>query len=157
MAFLSFIGRVLFVSVFILSSWREINEFGLDGGQAARALRPKLNLYSKHVLTQTGIKLPEVEIKHLVAGTIALKGVGSLLFIFGSSLGAYLLLLHQAIVTPILYDFYNYDADKKEHALLFDKFTQNLALFGALVVFIGMKNSMARRSAKKKSRKQKTG
>ncbi|KAL9271352.1 Coatomer subunit zeta-2-like protein [Drosera capensis] len=134
-----------------------INEFGLDGGPAARALRPKLNLYSKHVLTQTGIKLPEVEIKHLVAGTIVLKGVGSLLFIFGSSLGAYLLLIHQAIVTPILYDFYNHDADKKEHALLFVKFTQNLALFGALVVFIGMKNSMTRRSAKKKSPKQKTG
>lgn len=32
-----------------------------------------------------------MQIKHLVAATIALKGLGSLLFIFGSSFGAYLL------------------------------------------------------------------
>lgn len=33
-------------------------------------------------------------------------------------------LLHQAIVSPILYDFYNYDVEKKEFAQLFSKFTQ---------------------------------
>ncbi|CAI9774542.1 unnamed protein product [Fraxinus pennsylvanica] len=41
-----------------------------------------------------------------------MKGFGSLLFIFGSSLGAGILLLHQLIAAPILYDFYNYDADR---------------------------------------------
>lgn len=94
--------------------------------------------------------------KHLVLGGILLKGLGSFLFVFGSSFGAYLLLLHQAIASPILYDFYNYDADKKEFAQLFVKFTQNLALLGALLFFIGMKNSMPRRSAKKKAPKTKT-
>lgn len=87
-----------------------------------------------------------------------MKGLGGLLFIFGSSLGAYLLLLHQAIVTPILYDFYNYDVDKTEFAQLFVKFTESLALFGALLFFIGMKNSMPRRPLKKKvAPKAKTG
>jgi len=33
-------------------------------------------------------------------------------------------LLHQAITTPILYDFYNYDVEKKEYTQLFLKFTQ---------------------------------
>lgn len=95
-----------------------------------------------------------LQMKLLVAAAIALKGVGGLLFVFGSSLGAYLLvrnncslriyhliwlndkrkpfklyeilfqLLHQAVATPILYDFYNYDVDKKEFSLLFSKFTQ---------------------------------
>ena len=32
--------------------------------------------------------------------------------------------IHQAIATPILYDFYNYDVDKKEFAQLLVKFTQ---------------------------------
>lgn len=97
------------------------------------------------------------QIKHLVAAAIVLKGVGGLLFIFGSSLGAFLLvcslslstlfswpvhgdqhwplnnvflryvslqLLHQAVASPILYDFYNYDAEKKEFNQLFLKFTQ---------------------------------
>ncbi|KAL9252576.1 hypothetical protein AKJ16_DCAP04271 [Drosera capensis] len=157
MAFLSFVGRVLFVSVFILAAWQEFNEFGVDGGPAAKALRPKFNVFSKHVSSQTGLELPPVQIRHLVAVTIALKGIGSLLFIFGSSLGAYLLALHQALATPILYDFYNYDADKREYTQLFVKFTQNLALLGALLFFIGMKNSIPRRSAKKKAPKQKTG
>lgn len=33
-------------------------------------------------------------------------------------------LLHQAVATPILYDFYNYDAEKKDFNQLFLKFTQ---------------------------------
>ncbi|XAR57390.1 hypothetical protein NMG60_11025522 [Bertholletia excelsa] len=155
MAFLSFLGRVLFVSVFILSAWQEFNEFGVDGGPAAKSLRPKFNVFRKHVSAHTGLQVPPVEIKYLVAAAIAMKGLGSLLFIFGSSLGAYLLLLHQALATPILYDFYNYDVDKKEFAVLFVKFTQSLALLGALFFFIGMKNAMPRRM-KKKTPKTKT-
>ncbi|PON33343.1 HR-like lesion-inducer [Parasponia andersonii] len=156
MAFVSFVGRVLFVSVFVLSAWQEFNDFGTDGGPAAKSLKPKFHVFSNHLSTQTGVKVPEVEIKHLVAAAIALKGLGSLLFIFGSSFGAYLLLLHQAIVTPILYDFYNYDVEKKEFTQLFPKFTQNLALFGALLFYIGMKNSIPRRQLRKKAPKAKT-
>ncbi|OAY28069.1 uncharacterized protein LOC110601731 [Manihot esculenta] len=155
MAFVSFVGRVLFASVFILSAWQEFNEFGIDGGPAAKTFAPKFKVFSRHVSSHTGFQVPPVEMKHAVAAAIAVKGVGSLLFIFGSSLGAYLLLVHQAIVTPILYDFYNYDADKKEFNQLFMKFTQNLSLFGALLFFIGMKNSIPRRQLKKKPQKSK--
>ncbi|KDP40301.1 hypothetical protein JCGZ_02299 [Jatropha curcas] len=156
MAFISFVGRVLFASVFILSAWQEFNEFGIDGGPAAKSFSPKFRVFSRHVSSHTGFKVPPFEMKHAVAAAIAMKGVGGLLFIFGSSLGAYLLLLHQAIVTPILYDFYNYDVDKKEFNQLFTKFTQNLALFGALLFFIGMKNSIPRRQLRKKAPKSKT-
>ncbi|GMP77402.1 hypothetical protein CsSME_00033685 [Camellia sinensis var. sinensis] len=156
MAFVSFLGRVLFASVFILSAWQEFNEFGVDGGPAAESLTPKFNVFSKHLSVQTGLQVPDIEIKFLVVAAIAMKGLGSLLFIFGSSLGAFLLLLHQAIATPIFYDFYNYDVDKKEYAQLFVKFSQSLSLLGALLFFIGMKNSMPRR-LKKKAPKTKTG
>ncbi|KAL1804021.1 hypothetical protein DCAR_0935710 [Daucus carota subsp. sativus] len=150
MAFLSFFGRVLFVSVFILSAWQEFQDFGEDGGAAAKSLSPKFHTASKHFTTRTGLKVPDFEIKIAVAAVIAFKGVGGLLFIFGSTIGATLLLVQQAFVTPILYDFYNYDLDKAEFAQLFVKFTQNLALFGALLFFIGMKNSLPRRTIKKK-------
>ncbi|CAO2820936.1 unnamed protein product [Amaranthus hypochondriacus] len=156
MAFMSFVGRVLFVSVFILSAWQEFNDFGGDGGPAARALGPKFHVFSKHVVLHAGVKLPQVEMKHLIAASIALKGVGSLLFIIGSSFGAYLLILHQVLATPILYDFYNYDPEHKEFAQLFVKFTQSLSSIGALLLFIGMKNSMPRRQLKKKAPKSKT-
>ncbi|KAF8401859.1 hypothetical protein HHK36_012806 [Tetracentron sinense] len=140
MAFASFLGRVLFASVFILSAWQEFNEFGVDGGPAAKVLKPKFNVFTNHVTSNLGVQVPEIEIKHLVAVAAALKGIGSILFIFGSSLGANLLLLYQMIATPILYDFYNYDIEEKEFTQLFIKFTQSMALFGALLFFIEFLN-----------------
>ncbi|KAI3756734.1 hypothetical protein L1987_56557 [Smallanthus sonchifolius] len=157
MAFLSFVGRVLFVSVFVLSAWQEFNEFGVDGGSVAKSLTPKFNVLSKHFTTHTGFQVPDFEIKFLVAGAIALKALGSLLFVFGSTIGATLLILHQLIATPILYDFYNYDIEKKEFLNLFIKFAQSLALLGGLLFFVGMKNSTPRRSSTtKKAAKTKT-
>ncbi|CAA0806661.1 HR-like lesion-inducing protein-related [Striga hermonthica] len=141
MAFMSFLGRLLFVSVFALSAYQEFNKFGADGGPTAKNLRSNFNVF---------------DTKHLILGAIAMKGVGSLLFVFGSSLGASILLLYQAISASILYDFYNYDADKKEFAQLFVEFMQSLALIGALLFFIGMKNSKAKRLLKKKATKAKT-
>jgi len=157
MAFVSFLGRVLFASVFILSAWQEFNEFGVDGGPAAKSLGPKFHVFQKHVSTNTGLQVPDLEMKILVGASIGMKALGGLLFIFGSSLGAYLLLLHQAIATSILYDFYNYELDTKEFAQLFIKFTQSLALLGALFFFIGMKNSMPRRTLRRKAPKTKSG
>ncbi|XP_059660380.1 uncharacterized protein LOC132306826 [Cornus florida] len=149
MAFASFLGRVLFASVFILSAYQEFNEFGTTGGPAAEALKPKFNVFTQHVTSKAGIEIPQIEIKHLVAAAMTLKGIGGIFFIFGSSLGAYLLLLHQMIATPILYDFYNYEIDEREFTQLFIKFTQNMALFGALLFFIGMKNTMMIRRPRK--------
>lgn len=100
--------------------------------------------------------MPHVELKHVIAATIALKGLGGLLFILSSTFGAYLLLLNLALVTPIVYDFYNYDMEKAEFVQLFAKFTHDLALFGALLFFLGMKNTIPKRQAKKKAPKAKT-
>ncbi|KAK5803100.1 uncharacterized protein LOC108454720 [Gossypium arboreum] len=156
MALVSFIGRVLFASVFILSAWQEFNEFGVDGGPAVKELRPKFNVFSKTVSSHTWLQVPEFDIKYVVAAAVAFKGVGSILFTCGSTVGAYLLVLHQLILTPIVYDFYNYEKEKKEFGLLFTKFSQNLALLGALLFFIGMKNSIPTRQLKKKAPKTKT-
>lgn len=98
-----------------------------------------------------GVAVPHIELKHVIAATIGLKGLGSLLFILSSSLGAYLLLLYLALITPIIHDFYNYDMEKAEFAGLFAKFTQDLALIGALLFFLGMKNSIPKRQGGKKS------
>eukprot|EP00252_Welwitschia_mirabilis_P015770 TRINITY_DN349_c0_g1_i1.p1 TRINITY_DN349_c0_g1~~TRINITY_DN349_c0_g1_i1.p1 ORF type:complete len:128 (-),score=26.99 TRINITY_DN349_c0_g1_i1:33-416(-) len=95
------------------------------------------------------------QMKHLWMAAIALEGLGGILFIFGSTLGAYLLLTFLAIMTPIKYDFYNYDVAKPEYVTEFMEFLKNLALFGALLFFVGMKNSFAKKP-KKKTVKSKT-
>ncbi|XP_076882315.1 uncharacterized protein LOC143530746 [Bidens hawaiensis] len=124
MSFISFFGRVLFVSFFVLSAWQEFNEFGFDGGQATKTLERKFSKFSKHITTLTGFKLLDFEINLLVIASIILKVVGSLIFIFGNRFGAFLLIVHQLIATPILYDFYNYDMERKAFTQLFIKFTQ---------------------------------
>ncbi|XP_057438568.1 uncharacterized protein LOC130730546 [Lotus japonicus] len=156
MAVESFLGRVLFASVFILAAYQEFNQYGVDGGPAAKSIKPKFDALIHQVHSHVSFQLPGIDMKYIVAGAIALKGIGGLLFILGSSFGAFLLLLHQMIATPMLYDFYNYDADDKEFTQLFIKFTQHMALSGALLFFIGMKNSIPRRQPKKKAPKTKT-
>ncbi|KAK1265957.1 hypothetical protein QJS04_geneDACA000345 [Acorus gramineus] len=150
MGFFSFAGRVLFASVFLLSAYLEFNEFGVDGGPAAKAFTPKFNQFKDHVTTFAGFPVPEVEVNHIIAASIALKGVGGLLFILSSSFGAYLLLLQLLVVTPIMCDFYNFDKDKQESIQLLVKFTENLALVGALLYFLAMKNLIPKRQPKKK-------
>ncbi|XP_020591226.1 uncharacterized protein LOC110032055 [Phalaenopsis equestris] len=157
MGFVSFAGRVLFASIFLLSAYQEIIEFGNDGGPAAKALRPKFNQLTRHVASHLGVVAPHIDMKHVIATTIALKGLGGLLFIFSSTFGAYLLLLYLAFITPIVYDFYNFDIERPEFVQLFIKFTQNLALFGSLLFFLGMKNATPKRQPKKKVPKTKTG
>ncbi|RVW67083.1 hypothetical protein CK203_063179 [Vitis vinifera] len=132
------------------------DEFGVDGGPAAKELIPKFTVIKQHISSKLGLGVPNIDVRNLVATTIVLKGLGGILFVFGSSFGAYLLLLHLAITTPLLYDFYNYELNKPEFHLLLPEFLQSIALFGALLFFLGMKNCIPRRQLKKKIPKTKT-
>ncbi|KAJ3689363.1 hypothetical protein LUZ61_018527 [Rhynchospora tenuis] len=155
MGFISFVGRVFFASVFLLSAYQEFVEFGEDGGPALKALRPKYDALSNNVMVHTGVKLPEFELKHVIATAIVLKGFGGLLFILSSYVGAFLLAIYLAFSTPVLYDFYNYPPESSEYGQLFSKFILNSAFLGAVCFFWGMKNSITMR-LQKKSPKSKT-
>ncbi|XP_074566363.1 uncharacterized protein LOC141822969 [Curcuma longa] len=84
-------------------------------------------------LEQRKVTLERSTMKHVVSAAIAIKGLGGLFY----SSSAVLLerifwsLLYLTFVTPILFDFYNYDIQNPEFVELFAKFTQNLALSGA--------------------------
>jgi uncharacterized membrane protein YphA (DoxX/SURF4 family) len=155
MGFISFIGRVTFSAIFILAAWQKIQDFGDDGGSALKTLEPKLDLFKNHVFETLHFKVPPVETKHLLMGAIALEGFGGLLFTVGSSVGAYLLLIFLAAVTPIVHDFYNYDLSSPEYIHQFNQFLKNLALFGALLFFLGMRNSTYRQIRRKQPAKSK--
>jgi uncharacterized membrane protein YphA (DoxX/SURF4 family) len=152
MGFFSFLGRVLFASLFILSAWQMFN----DGGPAAKELAPKLDLVKAHLSSRLGVTLPKIEVRQVVATIIALKGVGGLLFVIGNTFGAYLLASYLVVFGPILYDFYNYGPQERHFSLLLTEFLQSVALFGALLFFIGMKNSTpAKKNLKKRTPKPK--
>uniref|UniRef100_A0A804RJS4 Nicotiana lesion-inducing like n=1 Tax=Zea mays TaxID=4577 RepID=A0A804RJS4_MAIZE len=131
-------------------------EFGNDGGPAAKTLKPKFNLFVKLVSKNTGLGVPHIDIKTVIAATMFLKGFGGLLFIVSSSFGAFLLLIYLAFITPIVYDFYNHEMESTLFVDLFFKFIQNLAFMGALLFFLGMKNSIPKRRSKGRTTKTKT-
>ncbi|VAI09994.1 unnamed protein product [Triticum turgidum subsp. durum] len=103
MGFVSFAGRVLFASVFLLSAYQEFTEFGTDGGPAAKNLQPKFNSFTKNISVHLGVVVPHVELKHVIAATIGLKGLGGLLFIVSSSFGAYLLVCTDLLLRCIVF------------------------------------------------------
>ncbi|KAE9453052.1 hypothetical protein C3L33_15051, partial [Rhododendron williamsianum] len=94
MGFSSFLGRVFFASLFILSAWQMFDEFGTDGGPAAKELSPKLAVVQRFLTSKLG-----EGVTYFVAASMVLKGLGGALFVFGSSLGAYLLVGLSALST----------------------------------------------------------
>uniref|UniRef100_A0ACD5UV25 Uncharacterized protein n=1 Tax=Avena sativa TaxID=4498 RepID=A0ACD5UV25_AVESA len=132
------------------------SEFGSDGGPAAKSLKPKFNIFVKQVSSNIGMAVPHIDIKTVIAATMFLKAFGGLLLIISSSFGAFLLLIYLAFITPVVYDFYNYEMESQQFVQLFTQFSQNLALFGALLFFLGMKNSIPRRHSKRRAVKAKT-
>ncbi|XP_047058705.1 uncharacterized protein LOC124665903 [Lolium rigidum] len=156
MGVLSLVGRVLFASIFLLSAYHEDSEFGSDGGPAAKYLEPKFNVFVKQVSTSTGMAVPHVEIKSVILATMYIRVFGGLMFILYSSVGAFLLLVYLVFITPVVYDFYHYKMESPQFVQLFTQFSQNLALCGALVFFLGMKSSIPRRYSKRRIVKSKT-
>ncbi|PPS18056.1 hypothetical protein GOBAR_AA02518 [Gossypium barbadense] len=169
MGFASFAGRVFFASIFILSAWqihniskyrtgwlvlvdkampysekkmnsgimKWFNEFGVDGGPAAKELIPKLDLAKKHISSQLHVNLPDIEVRQLVATAIILKGLGAILFVFGHGFGALLLVFRNAFIPIVLF------------------LGICVAQCGALIFFVGMKNSMPKRQLRRKAPKRK--
>ncbi|KAG4907231.1 hypothetical protein JHK82_055892 [Glycine max] len=139
-----------------ITTYDRFNEFDANGGPISKELIPKLTVVKKNLSSKLGVALPDIDARQFIATIIFLKGVGGILFVFGSTFGSFLLLLHLAITTPLLYDFYNYRPGKPKYNQLLNDFLLNTALFGALLFFIGMKNSIPRSQLRKKTPKAKT-
>ncbi|KAK6914068.1 HR-like lesion-inducer [Dillenia turbinata] len=148
MGFISFLGRLLFASLFILSAWQMFNDFGIDGGPAAKEFKFKFDIMDKYLTSKLGISLPQIDARHLVAATIALNGIGGFLFVFGNLSGAFLLLLS---ASPPLVALYKNDFGSPDFYTSLDENLTRIALFGALLFFVGMKNSLTRRQLRKKN------
>ncbi|KAE8664543.1 HR-like lesion-inducing protein-related isoform 1 [Hibiscus syriacus] len=87
------------------------NEFGVDGGPAAKELIPKLDDAKKHISSRFHVNFPDIEVRQLVSTAIILKGLGAIVFVFGHGLGAF---LSTWWLAPLLHDFYNYSSDEPD-------------------------------------------
>eukprot|EP00898_Chlorokybus_atmophyticus_P008617 jgi/Chlat1/8757/Chrsp9S08564 len=133
MALTAFVGRVLFSAIFVISGLMKLSLYDAkSGGPVVQAMIPKLETFSQHF---GGIPIPEV--KYLLLIAIFLELVGGLLFIFGSSVGAYFLILFTIGVTPVMHNFWDFEKDTPEQQAEINNFMKNLALVGALLFFLG--------------------
>lgn len=117
----------LFISLMCYVHLHRFDEFGTDGGPAAKELSPKLAVVQRFLTSKLGEGVPKIDVSlffyflcflvslvalfmlrlassvvnlirtffiqvsYVVAASVVLKGLGGALFVFGSSLGAYLL------------------------------------------------------------------
>ncbi|MCH84798.1 HR-like lesion-inducing protein [Trifolium medium] len=70
------------------------NDFDATGGPISKELIPKLTVVRKNLSSKLGVAIPDFNVSYVrqVAATIIfLKGVGGILFVFGSTFGSFLL------------------------------------------------------------------
>eukprot|EP00850_Spirogloea_muscicola_P005626 SM000026S08875 [mRNA] locus=s26:220185:221600:+ [translate_table: standard] len=151
MGAVAFLGRVFFAAIFVLAAWQKTVDFGSDGGPALKGMEPKLEAFRGHITRLLNVQVPEVDPKLLLITAVVLEGLGGILFTLGSNLGALLLLLFLVAVTPIMHDFYNFEPTSQEFTQEFIQFLKNLSLFGALLFYLGLRNSAARSLARRKA------
>lgn len=132
------------------------NEFGEDGGPAAKELAPKVAGLQEFLESNLGAGAPKIDVRHVVAAFMALKGLGGLLLVFGSFTGAVLLICYLIIATPLLHDVSRLNLGEAQYFPVLQELLQCVAFLGALLFFMGMKNSINRRLPKKKVLKSKT-
>jgi len=53
------------------------SEFGVDGGPAAKSLRPKFDVFSRHVSAQTGLQVPDVEVRNVFISLLSSSTIGN--------------------------------------------------------------------------------
>ncbi|KAG2247101.1 hypothetical protein Bca4012_089934 [Brassica carinata] len=91
-------GRIVFSFAFIVSAWREYDDertwlvFNLNGEEAAE----------EYIILGIVMKA-----KYIIGLGIMMKLYGGISFLSSTYPGALILLIYQAILSPVLYDLYN--------------------------------------------------
>ncbi|CAF2153325.1 unnamed protein product [Brassica napus] len=91
-------GRIVFAFAFIVSAWREYDDerawlvFNLNGEEAAE----------EYIILGIVMKA-----KYIIGLGIMMKLYGGISFLSSTYPGALILLIYQAILSPVLYDLYN--------------------------------------------------
>jgi len=147
----AFVGRVMVALLFIASFYDKYENFGSDGGNTVKLMSPKVAFAKNQVETflseklGSNVKFPPIEDKHLLMIAMFLEGAGAVLYIFGSSVGASMLILFLLGVTPIMHDFWNVaDLSSPDFQIQQIMFLKNLAIGGALFSFVAMKSQMVK-------------
>ncbi|KAI5058299.1 hypothetical protein GOP47_0026469 [Adiantum capillus-veneris] len=104
-------GRVLFTTAFFLGVWLKL----IHEETYLQKMDPMIAIL-RSCMTSNGVLGPALQSKYLLNATIVFQGLATSLFLFGSSFGAYLLLiLMVAGIVCDLCDFPNHDLSSRDY------------------------------------------
>ncbi|GAB4850964.1 hypothetical protein Ancab_030260 [Ancistrocladus abbreviatus] len=96
------------------------NDFGVDGGPAAKELIPRFTAVQKHLTSNLGFRLPDIDVDQVERSPLILTYIVLL---------AQVKLLHLAFSTPVPCDFCKYDMSQPEFFRLLNVFVQVMSTF----------------------------
>mmetsp|Transcript_3035 Transcript_3035/g.5503 ORF Transcript_3035/g.5503 Transcript_3035/m.5503 type:complete len:155 (-) Transcript_3035:2016-2480(-) len=140
MGMFGFLGRLAFAFLFISSGVQKLQTFEpQSGGPVAENILPYIQKAVADVSTFAQLSIQLDDIKPLVPALFAtacgLEILGGVLFIFGSRIGAVMLMLFLLSVTPVMHAFWDPSLEAEQQQSQMIQFFKNVALFGALMVY----------------------
>jgi uncharacterized membrane protein YphA (DoxX/SURF4 family) len=137
-------GRLLFAFLFLSSGAQKLSTFNLStGGPTMDFMAPKLDqaLAGIEKFAGQSLNVPKSFYVYALGAAIFLELAGGVLFVLGSRLGAWLLILFLASVTPVMHNFWDLKEGSEEQITDMIQFFKNLALFGALLIFVSTRQT----------------
>ena len=135
----AFVGRCMFAFVFLASAVNKLQTLSdpIAGAATLASIAPRLAaaraLFASKIGFPLYLVLPFTDGQLLLLGTLT-EGVGAVLFVADSSLGAKMLMLFTLVVTPVMHAFWlipdKHSAGYQVEMIMFYK---NVAMFGALL------------------------
>ena len=135
----AFVGRCMFAFVFLASAVNKLQTLSdpIAGAATLASIAPRLAaaraLFASKIGFPLYLVLPFTDGQLLLLGTLT-EGVGAVLFVADSSLGAKMLMLFTLVVTPVMHAFWlipdKHSAGYQVEMIMFYK---NAAMFGALL------------------------
>mmetsp|Transcript_9966 Transcript_9966/g.25685 ORF Transcript_9966/g.25685 Transcript_9966/m.25685 type:complete len:155 (-) Transcript_9966:2183-2647(-) len=151
MGLFGFLGRLAFAFLFISSGVQKLQTFDpATGGPVAEHVQPYIQktVADISLLVQHPICFDDIKpfVPGLFAAACGLEILGGALFIFGSRLGATLLMLFLFAVTPVMHAFWDPSLEAELQQSQMIQFFKNVALFGALMVYCDMNGAQIGRA-----------
>eukprot|EP00892_Ulva_mutabilis_P003434 jgi/Ulvmu1/1462/UM011_0192.1 len=150
MAYMDWLGRILFASIFLTSGFIKLSNYEYEtGGDAMPEIATKLDVAMKTISSN----IPSLNFTHrdvqayyrqLYLAAIVLEVGGAIALIAGYDIGAYALIAFIVPATFVMHDFWNAsDNDAASPDII--NFMKNVVIVGALLMILSLKAQLRAR------------
>lgn len=150
--FIAFVGRFLFVLVFLGAAVDKVMNYNKEtGGPLMAEMAPKLDNFFYKLRAQ-GIEVPSLQqyYPQVLLAAAVFELLGSVLMVLNIKFGACLLMTFLLGATVVMHNFWDLDPATAEYTNQMINFLKNLSLFGACLFFVSIPAAEAADSKQKR-------